>query len=400
MRALKAQYFLSYALIGAFVPYLALYFRDVGLSKPQIGYIFAVSAVAVILAPVIITFLADAHVDARLIMIVLFSVAGGALGAMLLVRGFWPILLLYMLHGIAMAPVLPLQDGITFALQAQRRALGQPVEEYHHYRVWGSIGWLFPTVPLYFLMQYGVKVWIILPLALSFGVVGALNALLVPPVAPPPREPGKPRLPTAAALSALASPPLLIFCIAMFLTTISAIPFGNFFNVYLKEKVHLHDKWIGPLQNLGVLIEIPFVLAFARLRNRFGLKNIMIVGALAHAVRMAAVALFPSMFASLGAQLVHGACVIFMYVSPPIFLNRNASERYRHSIQGLYAMCIGGTSRIVANLMGGYLAERNVFVLFGVCAVLAALAAVLLAVAFREEHHAHPGFEAPPPKPA
>jgi MFS transporter, PPP family, 3-phenylpropionic acid transporter len=391
MRALKAQYFLSYALIGAFVPYLALYFLETGLSKPQIGYIFMTGAIAVILAPVLITFLADAHVDARRIMIVLFLVAGGALGAMHFVRGFWPTLLLYMLHGIAMAPVLPLQDGITFALHAQRKALGQPVEEYHHYRVWGSIGWLFPTVPLYFLMQYGVKVWIIIPLAVAFGILGALNALLVPPVAPPPREPGTSRLPTAAAFGALVRPPLLIFCVAMLLTNISAIPFGNFFNVYLKEKLHLHDKWVGPLQNLGVVIEIPFVLAFARLRDTWGLRRLMIVGAVLHAVRMAGIAMYPNLAAALLTQAFHGWCVIFMYVSPPIFLNRNASALYRHSIQGLYVMFISGTSRIVANLMGGYLAQRNVFTLFWVCAALSLLAAVLLAVAFREEHQAHPG---------
>ena len=44
MRAVKAIYFLIFALGGSVVPFISLYFQQHGLRKDQIGYIYSVRA--------------------------------------------------------------------------------------------------------------------------------------------------------------------------------------------------------------------------------------------------------------------------------------------------------------------------------------------------------------------
>ena len=65
MRDLRVQYFLTYGVIGAVLPYVSVFFRQAGLSDAQIGYAWAVWSAAVVLSPVLVTLAADAHADPR-----------------------------------------------------------------------------------------------------------------------------------------------------------------------------------------------------------------------------------------------------------------------------------------------------------------------------------------------
>ena len=68
MRSLKAMYFLIFALGGSVVPFISLYFQQHGLRKDEIGYVQGVAAIAVVLSPILLTFLADSRLDARKIL--------------------------------------------------------------------------------------------------------------------------------------------------------------------------------------------------------------------------------------------------------------------------------------------------------------------------------------------
>src|SRR5687768_3029657 len=105
MRSLKAMYFLVFAVGGSVQPALSLYFQARGLSKLQIGFVQAVSSIAVILSPVLLTLLADSRLDARRIMASALLLAAAMLGVLHLVSGVTPILLIWTLHLIAYVPL-------------------------------------------------------------------------------------------------------------------------------------------------------------------------------------------------------------------------------------------------------------------------------------------------------
>ena len=77
--------------------------------------------------------------------------------------------------------------------------------------------------------------------------------------------------------------------------------------------------------------------------------------------------------------------VLTLHVAAPTFLNSRASDAYRNSIQGLYAMVVAGASRIVGGVVAGWFAQRGLPLAFGWGAALCGAAIVLLLVAFHEK---------------
>ena len=86
---------------------------------------------------------------------------------------------------------------------------------------------------------------------------------------------------------------------------------------------------------------------------------------------------------AVGTQALHGMMVLVLHVAPPVFFNRFAAERYRSSVQGLYAVAIMGTGRIVGNVTAGEVAEVSLRGAFLYATLMAVAAAGLFALAFR-----------------
>jgi MFS transporter, PPP family, 3-phenylpropionic acid transporter len=384
MRAVKAIYFFIFALGGSVVPFVSLYFQQHGLKKDQIGYVQGVAAIAVVLSPILLTFLADARLDARRILAGAMLVASAALGALYVGRGFVATLLIWAVHMLAYVPLSTLQDGITFGVMKRREESGLTVTPYHRVRVWGSIGFMLPSVILFFVVKKTITP--ILFVGAAFGIFGAMTALMLPESDSGEKK-QESRLPTGQAARRMFKGPLLIFCIASFLLNAAQAPYYTYYAIYLKERVGIGQEWVGLISNIGVVVEIFFMLAFAKLLRRWGLKKLMMVGAGCVAVRMALLGLWPTPAVAVGTQLFHGVIVLALLIAPPVFLNQHAEDRFRHSMQGLYAMSVMGMGRIVGNLIAGPISRWSLQGVYGSAAVLSVVAMGLLGVAFYEEEH-------------
>jgi PPP family 3-phenylpropionic acid transporter len=384
MRVAKAIYFFIFALGGSVVPFISLYFQQHGLKKDQIGYVQGVAAIAVVLSPILLTFLADARLDARRILAAAMLVASAALAGLYLGKGFVATLLIWAIHMLAYVPLSSLQDGITFAVMKRREEQGLAVTPYHRVRVWGSIGFMLPSVILYFVVKKTVTP--ILFVGGAFGILGAIAALMLPN--PDGGEKKKDsRLPTMEAARRMFTGPLLIFCLASFLLNAGQAPYYTYYALYLKEKAGIPQQWVGLISSVGVVVEIFFLLAFAKLLGKWGLKKLMIVGAGCVALRMLLMALWPTPAIAIGTQLLHGMTVLVILIAPPVFLNQHAEDRYRHSMQGLYAMAVMGSGRIMGNLIAGPISKWSLQGVYASAALLSVIAMGLLWVAFYEEEH-------------
>jgi len=399
MRVSKAIYFLIFALGGSIVPFISLFFQQHGLKKDEIGYIYSVAAIAVVLSPILLTYLADSRIDARKILAGAMTIAAAALAVLYMTNGFLATLLIYTIHYLAYIPLSTLTDGITFGVMKRREEQGLPVTPYHRVRVWGSLGFMLPSVILYFVVKKTVTP--ILAVGGAFGVLGAITALMLPNPDVGEKKPES-RVPTGEAARRMFRGPLLIFCIASFLLNAGQAPYYTYYAIYLKEKVGIGQQWVGMIGNIGVIVEISFMLCFAWLLRRWGLKKLMIVGAACVSVRMLLMALWPTPLVAVGTQVFHGMTVLVLLVAPPVFLNQHAEDRYRHSMQGLYAMAVMGMGRIVGNLIASPISRWSLQGVYGSAAVLSVIAMGLLWVAFYEEEHqkmphtAVPAASAPP----
>jgi PPP family 3-phenylpropionic acid transporter len=391
MRVMRAQYFLTYAVMGCVLPYLPVLLRARGMQQTQVGYLFAISGVAVLLAPVLVTLLADTRADARSLMAGALAVAGASLVGLALSRDLVPLLSWYALHALAMTPLMPLQDGLLFAVQERgRRELGAEPLPFHRVRVWGTIGFVVPSVALFWLLRAGARVDVTLICGAACAALAALWARLLVPGAGPraPLDPDGNRLPTLEALRVLARPDALVFCAATFLLGVATASYYAFYPIYLTEVVGIDAQWVGLIANVGVVIEILFMLAFGKMLRIMGLKWLIVAGIAATAARFALLAAAPNVTSAIATQAFHGMMVLMVAVVPPLLLERWAAPRFRHSMQGLYAMLVWGVARTAGSLLAGPVAQRSVTVLFWVAAAICAASAVLVVIAFRE-HEAH-----------
>jgi PPP family 3-phenylpropionic acid transporter len=390
MGDLRVQYFLTYCVMGAVLPFASLVFRQAGLSDAQIGYAWAVWSGAVVLSPVLVTFAADARVDPRRLLALASALTGAALLALGLVRGAGPVLAVWAVYCLASLPVLPLQDGVHFSEQRRRKERGEPERPYHLVRVWGTVGFIIPSILLFVLFLKGVDLRAAPWTGAACAALAAAQALLLAdprpgrPGAAGPEAGGERRLPTVAAARALLRPHLLVFTAAVVLLQMASSVHTAYYPIYLTERVGLDKMWVGVSSNLAVFIEIFFVSGCALLVRRLGVKRLLLLATVATALRYFLIASSGSVPVAFGTQVFHGIFLVAVGVLPQIILDPYAEDRFRHSMQGLFVM-LTGSGRVVASVVAGQLAAGvGIGRLYGYAAVLCLVAAGLILFAYRE----------------
>ncbi|XAM01255.1 MFS transporter [Phycisphaeraceae bacterium D3-23] len=450
MTAIHRQFVLSFTVMGAVLAYLPVFLRSRLADNTQVGLVLGTTGLAIILTPIVMTALADTRFQSRTLIAWCFGLSAGACGLLLLGHTLASLLVIHLLFCFAFWPLAVMQDGLLFAMNRQRERDGGAALPYHHVRVFGTVGFILPLVFLYFLLDAGYLVDIVLVVGAALAVLGLVNALTLPhiPLAetrrrkdnrrstdagPPPlplREgPGEGRRfdpnqtqdqsqgrpspqpppsgqgggagsagraidetplphPTRAAAGVLFRGPALVFCLAMFLAHLANAAYYSYYPIYLEDTVGFDEKWIGPISMIGVVIELPMMLGVGWLTRKLGLKGLLLLGLALMALRLVLLGIMPTPSVAVGTQLLHGMTVIAMYVIAPIYLNQlvdqtGGGDRFRNSMQGLFAMAVFGPARILGPIAAGAVADVSMVGMFYVSAGLTAVALLMLMAGFR-----------------
>jgi PPP family 3-phenylpropionic acid transporter len=385
MRPLQIQFFLSYAIVGSLSPLLSVFLQEEkGLSPSRIGIALALVSGSNLVSPTLMTLLADTHLQTRHILALAYSITAVMLAVLLGPTTWWLTLALMAGYGLSIVAMFPLQDGLFFSAAQEARRTGQPVVEYPRVRVWGTVGFMVPSLLLY--------AWLHVSPDAHPAVIGAIAcaALCVtwsltrlPPVHPAPAEPGR-RLPTLDAFRVLARPETRWLCLGLALAAGCSATYHNFFPLYLRNTLGLGREWIPLIINLGVLGEVFYTLAFPWFRRVLGEKGILLAGLGLMTLRMTLLSWFPSVPMAVFVQLGHGLEILALFVLVPMLLNRLAGDHFRNSMQGAFSMFMGG-SRLLGTLIAGHAIERDTLHALGVAAALGAVAWTIVALGYRKQ---------------
>jgi len=358
MNAVRRQFFLSYAVIGSVMPLMTVFLKEKGdFSFFQIGLAMSLMSIPMLCSPVLITLLADRNVDARKILGVAFLCSATVLSLIFASTSITLTLILFVFHGLAFMSMLPLQDGYYFSLAEDSKKAGAAVLEYPLVRVWGTIGFILPSLILYVPLARGATAAAIIPCAVGFCLLSVANSFTLSPVTRPlPSRNGN--LPTREALKAIFAPNARWLSIGLFFGFMAASSYYAFIGNYLDERVGISKKSIGLIINIGVILEIGCTIMIPQMQRLIHLKGIMVLGLSCMVARMLALALFPSPTVAVLAQIGHGFEVIALYIGPVMFLNRLASDQFRNSIQGVFTMAIGGVARVCGAMLAGLVVTR------------------------------------------
>jgi len=393
---IRLQFAISYAVIGALVPLLPVFFREVkGFSNEEISFAFSLAGLGHIVAPTLLTLLADTRVDSRRIVAAATLVASGMLFTFYSCEGIALTILFYALFNICYTPVFPLLDGVFFAARRrQEETPNLPLTNYNSIRVWGTIGYMVPSVFFMALIRMTSLKGSVLVSALFFCALAIAITFLLPKPSPRiVRERNQRRqLPSMDALRALFAPNARFFILSVFLAGLATPAYYMYFPLYLKEVGGVRDHWVGIIIIAGVFFEIFYILNLERLRARLRLRGIMLVGLLAMATRMLALAVFPGALTGILIQLVHGLEILALIVVPVMYLDRIAGDAFRNSIQGVYSMTVIGSSRILGTLIAGQFAETSLLAPFYWASFLAFVSCSILYFKFHPVRSPTPEF--------
>lgn len=369
MRAIKAQYFLSYAVMGSLVPLLSVYLRsDKGFSAFDVGLSGALMSVAMVISPALITLMADKRIDTRRILAVAFSATALVLTAIYFSPEVKITLILFLFYGMGFVAMLPLQDGFYFSYAEQCRLSATPVSSYPLVRVWGTTGFIVPSLLLYSLIEFfGYSSSVIVPCSVVFALLSMINSFRLPKVSV--AEPfgedknlgdgKKKRLPTVAALKVLISPEARFLSLGLVLAFAATTAYYGYISLYYAEVIGIPQSQIGLYLSIGVVLEIGFTLMMPVLQRWIHLKGILIAGLFFMGLRMLLLAAFPTIWMVLITQIGHGLEALALYVVPVMFFNRLAGNEFRNSIQGVYTMMVGGCSRVIGGVTAGVVAQST-----------------------------------------
>jgi PPP family 3-phenylpropionic acid transporter len=374
----RVAYVTFFAAIGAFAPYIPVYYQSLGLGLEAVGLLGALSAAAGLVGAPLWGAAADRFATSRLI---LPSAAGGAaLAAALLgvVHGPLPVVLAVALLAVAMGGVTPILDA---------RALETVTDDRNRYgrlRVWGSASFIVATVFTGWLVERaGIHALFIV---LVSGL--AATALVGLGLRSGDRIPSLPRL--EGIRSVVRSPVLGPFLLAAILIWSAATAINGFFSIRLVE-IGAPESLVGISWAFGALVEIPLMVAFPALGARFGAERLLLLGAGLFVVRAIAVTLVRDPLLVTLSMGLHGGAFALSLVGGVTYVSRHAPRGAAASAQGVFNGMSFGLAAILGPGLGGLLAPwLGLPGMFGVAALAGTAGVAALSLSLRSR-----GKEAP-----
>jgi predicted MFS family arabinose efflux permease len=377
--------FLQYAPAGALVPLFSLRLeKDLHFDSIQLSRAAAMSALANLLAPLVVGQVADRWVPAERCLTV--CAAAAAVLAWNLAELTTPsaVLLASLAFWLMMVPVFTLGTSITFT------HLSYPELSFGRVRLWGTVGWMVPG----WLLGLWFSEWNGLPRHSGFADAFRLAAILAAAVAlygltlphtPPQRRAGA-LLAPLAALPLLRGRSVAIFALCV-LGTCATLPFSTQVTPLLLSHHGVPRDLLSPTLTLAQSTEALCLGLLPMLLLRCGLRGTMLLGLGTWAVALSVLAVGRPLPLVAGSLVLHGLYICCFLVAGQVFLNSRARGDVRVSMQGLFS-CLAGMGLLIGNLSVGVVRERVQGDFTATFAVAAAVTAALLLVfllGFREE---------------
>jgi MFS family permease len=191
----------------------------------------------------------------------------------------------------------------------------------------------------------------LLMLSVTACLAAALCAIKLPNNSP---SSSKAKLPSREAISAAIAHPLRGLFIANCFAGSALAIFYIMYPRFLQE-IGCSTATVGLIINLGVLYEVILMPFSGRIIAALGIKKVILLGFLSLPIRLFITVIWPTVPVAIATQLLHGPLVIGLLIGVPVFLQENAENSFRHSLQSLNTTINHGLTRIIGPTIGATL---------------------------------------------
>lgn len=361
---LSVMMFLQYFVWGAWAVEIGGYMNQtLRFSGQQIGSVYSSTAIAAMVSPLFMGYVADRWLATEKVLALLHLVGAGLLAYAGTIQDFsllFPVMIAYALFYM---PTLALTNSISF----ENIASGE--KDFPLIRVFGTLGWIAagwvvgfglratPDSRMYPLVTslFGPDAGLLRPNSFFFLAAGSSALLGLFCFALPHTPPKRMSRESSAGqrksiLNLLAEPSFLVFVVASFLICIPLAFYYNLANVFLQQT---DAPYPTALQTVGQVSEVGFMALMPLFIARLGVKRLLAIGMLAWVLRYLFFGsmLFPLVFVGL---LLHGVCYDFFFVGSQIYVDSKADLSQRASAQSFIAFVTLGLAMFVGAQLAGY----------------------------------------------
>jgi MFS transporter, PPP family, 3-phenylpropionic acid transporter len=352
-------YAIFFSAVGAFVPYMAVFYRSLGLGVEVVGLLAALWAAAGLVAAPAWGVVADRIGSVRYPLVLagawaaLAALGLGVLREPLLVPPF------VVAMSAALAGIVPMLDARTVEM------VGPDRDRFGRARAWGSAAFVVAA------LFVGLLVDRLGPAALFLVAVPALALVSVAAGGLLTGGRGRSRMvrPTSSGIAAL----LRQRHVALFLggsivvwTTVSA--FSTFLSLHLVS-LGASAQLVGVVWALGAAIEVPIMFAFPAIARRIPAERLIVAAALVFAVRTIGFALTTDLTMLFAIAIVGGPGFALFYVGTVTYVARTTPAHLHTTAQGIFTGTAASIGAILGAILGGSLG--SVLTLRGMFATVA-----------------------------
>ncbi|QSX35433.1 MFS transporter [Shewanella avicenniae] len=343
LRWLSGCYFFYFAILGALIPYLGLFFEHRGYNAAEIGFLMAIFMGTRIIAPNLWAMVADRNgLRAELVKLGSFTAAIGYL-SFFYDGGFWYLVASLTFYTFFWNAILAQVEVLTLD------TLGANAHRYGAIRSYGSVGYIIWVVITGWLVsQWGAEMVLWVGLALFSGLFVCSMPL------PSSRQTNQ------DASAAVKSPlkfnrAIVLFLLSALLLQAGVGPFYGFFVLYLK-KVGYSETMAGVFVAMGAVAEIFMFMLVPRLLKQFNLKLLLMFSMAMTAIRWCLVATMPDYLPALiSSQILHAFTFGLVHAASIQFVHRNFSKEHASKGQALYASMSFGLGGALGNWISGHI---------------------------------------------
>lgn len=370
MAVAKAFYFLFFGALAFLVPFLTLYYQDLGLSGREIGFLTGIVPLITMAGATIWGMVADASGRHR--QLFLLAIAGTWTSIFLMTRApdFLSLIPVVALYAFCFSPILPLVDNSVMEQLGDERS-----GDYGRQRVWGSYGWgLCGAAAGMIIAAFGM------PWAFAASLVIFLLLFLV--------GTRLPMSPSAAGSHfwgelrlLLSNRSWLLFLAVALIEGMSLTIILNYLFLYLNT-LGTSAVIMGLTLTMATISEIPIFLYSQRLLARWSSPFLLALSLVFTVIRAFAYIGITAPWQVLLISLLHGPTFALMWIAGVAYAAKIAPPGLGATAQGVFNSLVMGLGAALGSIAGGFLYDaygpQSVFYFSGFAALAATIVFVFV----------------------
>ena len=351
---LSTMMFLQYFIWGAWYVTAGTYMaKNLNSSGEEIGSAYSAFAIAAIFSPFFVGSIADRYFSAQKAMGALHILGGLLLIYATEISSSFLFIVTVLVYSLMYMPTVALSNNIVFA------NVSDSGKTFPVIRFFGTFGWIVAGFIIGSLqLENNLS-----SIAYTFYIAAAASILLglfsfsLPNVPPSGKSDGSPL--GLEGLVLLKDKSYLIFFISAVLICIPLSFYYSFANVFLND---LGMEGAAGKMIYGQISEAIFILAIPFLYYRLGVKNILIIGIAAWALRFFFFAngdLEAYYWMIISGILLHGICYDFFFVTGYMYTENKAGKKIKNAAQGLFTVATYGIGMTIGSWFSGIVTDNN-----------------------------------------